>query len=185
MQETVNLYVDGTFRPGKTQGYAFVAFDSTKKAILHFERKTLHNESYKISTNCSCELMAVIKAVQWAEKAGYQNINLYTDYSGVRTLSEHKIPGHRHELFDYFKIFIAKRMDYTKPKQPRVFLHKVRSHSGIFGNEIADHLARSILIKRQPTTWISLLTKWASIATHSIPALKLTDSILDKKWARV
>jgi ribonuclease HI len=178
---TVHIFVDGTYQISRNtykQGYAFVVFDSTMKAIIYQKAEPLFNTPYQTATNCSSELMAAIKAVRWAEKQGYTCINLYSDYTGVQSLLGEQHQNHRHALFQFFHRFMVKRTNYRK-NAVKVFLHKVPSHAGNFGNNIADKLARSILLQNQETTWWSLFKRWASIATHSLNYLEF-----EERWLR-
>lgn len=165
----VHIYVDGTYHPSKGMGYGFVVFDSGQKAILHQESQRISNREYFCSTNCGAEILGVIRAVLWAEQRGYKFVNIHHDYSGIRTLSRHRRPGHRHPLFNFYKTFIKARMGFTNPGKMMVFLHQVRGHTGILGNEVADRLARAAILPHN--SWYRLLQRWYGIARNSLPLL--------------
>lgn len=168
---TVHIFADGTYHPQRGQGYGFVVFDSTQKAILHQESRAISNQSYRRSTNCAAELIGAIRAVLWAERNGYRYVHLHADYSGVKTLSRHKRPGHRHPLFQFFKEFITRRMGYHGDNRMMVFLYHVKGHSGNLGNEIADRLARASIMHHKQNSWLGMLQRWSGVARQSLPCI--------------
>jgi ribonuclease HI len=177
---SVHVFVDGSHNPQRGLGFGFVAMDSAGTTILHQESVPILNGAYQNTTNCGAEILAAIRAILWAEKSGYKHITIVHDYIGIRTLALHKRPGHRSPLFNLYKEIVQPRMQYQK-NHTKVFLRKVTSHTGNFGNEIADKLARNAMIKahrmENESSWLNLLQRWYYLYQLSLPKLYLQNKL--------
>lgn len=86
--------------------------------------------------NITGEVRGAIEVIKTAIQLGIAEINLYYDYAGIEQWAvgewESKTP-----LSQYYRDYYQRRRDLLTVH----FIH-VDGHSGIYGNEIADYLAK-------------------------------------------
>lgn len=178
--ESVSIFVDGSYHPEcQIASYAFAAFEASNRVIIYQESGPLFNKPFLKIQSTAAELLATLKAVQWAQKKGYKNINIFYDFSGIKALTKHQFKGHRHPLFSLYKEYLTK---FTQPNNnQRVYFHKVKSHSGILGNEMVDRMAWTAILNawraQKSNPWPFLAKKWYSIFSNSIISLCLKTKI--------
>lgn len=129
-----SVYVDGTYnKSGPLYGYGgFIAYQNTKQIV----QGTGNDERYIKERNIAGELLGTLQAIQKAIDSGYNEINLFFDYSGI----EAYISGEwatKTPLAKYYR-------DTMNELQKAAIIHfvKVKGHTGNEGNELADYLAK-------------------------------------------
>lgn len=131
-QQEPYAYVDGSFNPAtKIPGYGGIVNVNGKIYPLE---GAVSDESVHSMRNVAGEIYGAMAAVQKAEELGIQEITLYYDYAGI----EEWALGRWKRNKDGTKAYKA-FMDRTPV---RVRFQKVKGHSGVEGNEIADALAK-------------------------------------------
>ena len=132
-----NIYVDGSYNSCNDQaGYGIIIERNNKEyeGINGVIDAQLSNK-YK---NIVGELLGTIKAVQTAIDYNFQGINLIYDYKGV----EEYATGGWYSDDDFIKENYIYKMKSFRNKIKINFI-KVKSHSGVRGNSMADDLARA------------------------------------------
>lgn len=133
-----NIYTDGSFKESVCYAYAFVVIDGDNKIVYKESGKGVNQEAMVIH-NVAGELSAAMHAAKWL--ADHNLIGkVHYDYQGV----ESWVSG---EWRCKNKFTLAYR-NYMRGKIAHIsgFI-KVTGHSGDFGNELADKLAKEALLK--------------------------------------
>lgn len=144
--EQHHIYIDGAApdnQRGCTQGGIGVAFYDADHQLLDTYKETIRPPMGVFTTNQRCELLAFVYAL----KRACTNDIIYTDSAYVKGgydmwLEGWKAKGWRKadkkqpEHLDLWQL-----IDELKQALPLVKVAKVKGHSGIEGNELADKLA--------------------------------------------
>ena len=132
--EHVIAFVDGSYNAKTgTWGYGLVMFPSDNHDAI--TRLSGSGQSYADHRNTTGETAAAMRAVKNAIKAGYKRITIYHDYVGIAAW----VTG----AWDANIPMSQKYRDYMKGLQSKIEIKfvKIKAHSGIERNEMADELA--------------------------------------------
>lgn len=131
--KTVNIYSDGTYKDGVI---ALGVYIETADRGFSFYG-AVNCGKYQSIANIAGELLGVLVGVQLAKDLGFFKCNILYDYVGVESWYEGtwQAKGELQQL--YVSLLNSLRTQYGVSYK---FL-KVKSHSGIDGNEKADKLA--------------------------------------------
>lgn len=99
-----------------------------------------NDEAYLVSRNISGEIFAVLKVLEKAIELGLDSIHIYYDCKILEELDPSKGDKQWNPTTDVTKYYV-KQLDIHRQKIKIIF-HKVKAHSKIPGNEIADVLAK-------------------------------------------
>lgn len=127
----ITAYTDGSYNV-KTgiAGYAAVIGD--KEEILS---GSITDPELTSMRNVAGELQAVISVIEFAQKNGAKKAIIYYDYEGIEKwyTGEWKAK----------KAFTQQYRDYLRNAGIEIEFHKVKAHSGIAANELADRYAKA------------------------------------------
>jgi len=136
----LTIYVDGSFKEAEgNYSYGLVAVLNDE--VIYQESGIGEKKSEALALrNISGEVLGAMKAVTYAVKNGYKEINLCYDYQGIEcwALGTWNRKGNIPE--DYHKFM------QDKLKDIKINFIKIKGHSGVKYNEMADKLAGSALI---------------------------------------
>lgn len=136
--ETVTAYVDGSFdRKNKRYSYGVVMLQ--EEQILATFNNAGNDPEYAESFQIAGECFGSLNAIKWAKKQGYKKIVLHYDYKGIEMWATGKWRAKKKVSKDYVAYYkkITQGID--------VAFVKVKAHSGIEFNELADQLAKEAL----------------------------------------
>jgi ribonuclease HI len=132
-ENDIKIYIDGS-NHGETGLYSY--------GVVCLLRNKSSNETmkgvglkHKEMRNVAGEIVAALKAVEWAIKNGYEKVYLYHDYSGTAEWVKGNWEAKKDGVKNYVSI-----MNRLK-KEIDVAFVKVKGHSGNKYNELADKLA--------------------------------------------
>ncbi|MEM9952567.1 MAG: RNase H family protein [Chloroflexota bacterium] len=124
-------YVDGSYhKQKKTVGYGAVILSDDKKLAQLSGRVKQYIESRQIGG----ELEATMQVIRWCEENDISEIDIYYDYKGIEMWATGRWKTNKPISQDYRKIMQASDV--------KVHWHKVKSHTGVHWNEVADELAK-------------------------------------------
>lgn len=146
-------FVDGSFNPETgTYGYGGFLFVNNKKYPI---QGSGDNKEIASIRNVSGEILGSMAAVQLAEELGLQNIIILYDYNGI----EKWVTGEWKTKNEYTRRY--KEFMNSENRKVKISFQKVKAHTGIDGNEIADIMAKQAvgisLTKTQQITYDSMV----------------------------
>lgn len=97
------------------------------------------NENYIESFQVAGEVLASIRAIEWAIENNVPELTICYDYEGIRSWALGEWKTNKQVSKDY-----KKKFDSLAGKI-KIHFNKVRAHSGIYFNELADELAKKAI----------------------------------------
>ena len=156
MQTTINnvsrnIFTDGA-APNNQNGCKFgglgvVVLNAQDEVIATYKARVEPVEGKDTTTNIRCEMNAVIKALEMAEPYDV----IHTDNEMIARgynewLKGWKLKGwKKSQKKPVANPDLWQRIDRLKQEKPNVVVKWIRGHSGVYGNEIADNLAKSVI----------------------------------------
>lgn len=138
-QGYIEIYVDGSFNAGKkVYGSGWVAVKEKqaieKQAFAGTDPRFVN--SYQIAG----EVFACLAAITWAKENGYPGVVISYDYEGIAKWAQKDWNANSEIAKDYVEKYqsVAQGID--------VIFNKVKAHTGIDFNEMADQLAKSAVL---------------------------------------
>ena len=130
----IEAYVDGSWMAGRV-GWATVILKGGK---LYGEFSgALDDEEVQGTRQVAGELKAVEQTLYWCVEQDIKEITIYYDYAGVKEWVtgawKAKLP------------LTQKYRDYVRSLDVKISWVKVKSHSGVKYNEMADKLAKKVI----------------------------------------
>lgn len=138
---TVEIYVDGSYSTEPPfYGSGWVAVKD--KDILSRRSFSGNDARYIDSRQVPGEVFACIDAINWAKKNEFETVIVSYDYEGIEKWATGKWSANKNVSIDYVTL-------YKQASQGiKVIFKKVKAHSGVNFNEVADKLAKGALLKR-------------------------------------
>ena len=131
-------YVDGSF-DGKTGKYACGVVLLTKKDGLQTRAEVGENKEAAAARNVAGELSGTMQAAAYAVKNGYQKLIVHHDYTGIAAWYRGEWKAESYCARNY--VAFMKKL----PDSLLISFRKVKSHTGVPLNEVADLLAKGAL----------------------------------------
>ena len=122
-------YVDGSFYEGRVGFGAVVLKDGE---ILQTFSGRVHEDLE--SRQVAGELVATMTVVEWAQREGLSQIEIFYDYTGIEKWARGQWKANKDLTQRYAR--------FMKESPLRIKWHKVISHTGNHYNEMADQLAK-------------------------------------------
>ena len=135
----LTIYVDGSFKEiVGNYSYGLVAILNDK--VVYEENGIGNKEPDAVALrNISGEVLGAMKAVSYAAKNGYKEINLCYDYQGIECWALGTW-NRRGSISEYYYEFMQ-----ANSKIVNIHFIKIKGHSGVKYNEMADILAGKAL----------------------------------------
>ena len=134
------VYVDGSFKVDKNNySYGLVVVEDDK--VLYEDNGVGYDSEAIALRNVSGEVMGARKAVEYAIRNDFKEINIFFDYQGIESWAigtwkrNNNITKKYHEFMK------------DKMKEIKINFKKVKGHSGNKFNDLADKLAKEALDK--------------------------------------
>ncbi len=134
----ITAYVDGSYEPSVNR-YAFgCVLIEAGETVDTLSGSGNDPEVAKIR-NVAGEMLGAMNAVKWAKARAYEKITIFYDYSGIEMWAT----GGWKAKNEYTKGYA----DYMKKSREsiKICFEKVKAHTGITFNEMADKLAKAAL----------------------------------------
>lgn len=131
-------YVDGSFDE-KIGKYAFGCVILTPGGQTIKESGNGDNPESLAIRNVAGEMLGAMFAVKWAQKNGYDSIELRYDYEGIEKWAT-GVWKAKNALTQKYAEYMQRQQNYIK-----ISFRKVKAHSGDYYNEEADKLAKAAL----------------------------------------
>lgn len=129
------IYTDGSYNQNTGYyGWAYVIYDETYNCIIH-EASGKSNNSASSMWQVAGELSAVMRAIKYCKENNLSDIRICYDYRGVEEWVMKRWRT-KNEYTKAYKAFMEKYKDVNY-----IFEH-IKGHSGNFGNEYVDKMAR-------------------------------------------
>lgn len=152
-----HVFVDGSFNTKtKTYGYGGILF--CNKGVYTFKGKG-QDKRFQALGSLSGELLAATEAIKLAIDIGLEEITILYDCEAIELYSQRKPKGNAAQ--SHYKNFID-----SNKNSLRIYFKKVKAHSGIEGNEMADILAKSASGAKLSKTEKKYLQMVESISTR-------------------
>lgn len=136
--DSIIAYVDGSFDK-KTKRYSFGAILIKDEKIIKKLSRVGNNPKYQTSHQIAGEVFGALHAIQWAINHHFKKIIIHYDYLGIEKWALGEWRSNKEVSIDYVESFqkLASKIN--------VEFVKVKAHSGIEYNEMADQLAKDAL----------------------------------------
>lgn len=133
--DTVEAYVDGSFHKASNR-YSFGIVLIKDGEVIETLQRAGDNPKYQNSWQIAGEVFGSLHAIHWAIKNGYKKIIVYYDYLGIEKWALGEWRTNKPVSMDYAESF--------KKLAPKIDIEfvKVKAHSGVEFNELADQLAK-------------------------------------------
>lgn len=138
---TLIAYVDGSFNK-KMNAYSFGVVLIEQNEVIETLSRAGDNPKYQDSWQIAGEVFGALHAIHWAIKKGYKKILVHYDYLGIEKWALGEWRTNKPVSQDYAETYrkLAPKID--------VQFVKVKAHSGIEYNELADQLAKDAFKKQ-------------------------------------
>lgn len=136
--DTVIAYVDGSFDKS-SQRYSFGAVLIQDDLVLQKLSRVGDNPKYQGSWQIAGEVFGALHAIQWAIEHQFKKIIVHYDYLGIEKWALGEWRTNKNVSIDYVQSF--KKL----ASQIEVEFVKVKAHSGVQYNEMADQIAKDAL----------------------------------------
>lgn len=131
----IEIYVDGSWNEKlKQYGYAFVAVKNNKVLDTYYYKG--NNSRYIESRNIAGEIVATLKAINYAIENGYNVVEIFYDYQGIEAWATGRWAAKK-PISEAYVHHIKKLLSQIK-----ITFTKVKAHSGNNFNNQADNLAK-------------------------------------------
>jgi len=137
-KDTLIAYVDGSFDK-HSQRYSFGVVLIHDNEVLDTLSRVGNNPKYQGSWQIAGEVFGALHAIHWAIQQGYKQIIIHYDYLGIEKWARGEWRTNKPVSQDYVATYRK-----LAPKIEVQFV-KVKAHSGIKYNELADQLAKDAL----------------------------------------
>lgn len=131
-------YVDGSFDKNRNRYSCGVVLIQNKEVVFKFSKGYDDPENAKFR-NVSGELMGAMAAIQYCLDNKIPELCIYHDYSGISEWANGKWSANKSITKQYKNMVIRAR------KKMVIHFVKVKAHTGIYYNELADRLAKEAL----------------------------------------
>lgn len=133
--DTIEAYVDGSFHKASNR-YSFGVAIIKDGEVIETLQRAGDNPKYQNSWQIAGEVFGSLHAIHWAIKKGYKKIIVYYDYLGIEKWALGEWRANKPVSKDYIETYkkLAPKID--------VQFVKVKAHSGVEFNELADQLAK-------------------------------------------
>lgn len=135
---TIEAYVDGSFHKASNR-YSFGAAIIKNGEVIETLQRAGDNPKYQDSWQIAGEVFGTLHAILWAIHHQYKKIIVYYDYLGIEKWALGEWRTNKPVSIDY-----AETYKKLAPKIEVEFV-KVKAHSGVEFNELADQLAKDAL----------------------------------------
>ncbi|MBO1083368.1 hypothetical protein FQT00_07665 [Enterococcus faecalis] len=137
----VEIYVDGSYSDTPPiYGSGWVAVNNDE--IIKKKSFSGKDKRYIKSRQVPGEVFACIDAINWAIDEKYEGVMISYDYEGIEKWATKEWIARSEVAIDYFTLFEQVSAEI------KVVFRKVKAHSGVNYNEVADKLAKSSLLQR-------------------------------------
>lgn len=133
-------YVDGSFSK-ILKKYSAAAIYVVDDEVIDKEAKAFDDEELLEIRNVAGEIKSSMMAIDFAIKNNYDEVNIFYDYEGIRSWAIGNWKTNI-EATQNYKKFIDEKKNLIK-----INFHKVEAHKGDKFNEMADSLAKEIIVK--------------------------------------
>lgn len=132
----IHIWTDGSFCAKRN--IASWGFVITKDGeVFHKQNGKIDNSELVKHRNVSGEIFAVVYGIEWAIRNGHFDISIFYDYNGVYNWISHWKTNN--DLTKEYKKWINNKIQNLNLK---IDWKKVKSHSKIELNDLADDLAK-------------------------------------------
>ena len=133
-----HIYTDGSSNRG-WHAWAFVVYQGKK--IIYAETGSGKNNIHKNVASDEAEMQAMMHAVRWMEKMRLTEAEIYYDNAALGNFLDGKAIPHTPLTVRYQKWMLGHLRNLN------IKMWKIKGHSGISGNAIADCMARDALMR--------------------------------------
>ncbi|MDN6161390.1 MAG: ribonuclease H family protein [Atopostipes sp.] len=135
-EHTIIAYVDGSFE-NSTKRYSFGAVLIQNTQIIKKLSRVGNNPKYQKSHQIAGEVFGALHAIQWAIQHHFKKIIIHYDYLGIEKWATGEWRANKDVSIDYTRSFqkLASKI--------KIEFVKVKAHSGVKYNELADQIAKN------------------------------------------
>lgn len=141
LENYVEIFVDGSYAAEEmVYGSGWVAVKNDE--VLYKKSFSGNDKRYVSSRQVPGEIFACIDAINWAKEHGFDEVIISYDYEGIEAWATKRWKAEKPISIDYVLLYDQASTGI------KVTFKKVKAHSGVNFNEVADKLAKSSLLKK-------------------------------------
>ena len=136
-ENKARIYVDGSYNV-HTKKYAcgiVILYKGERKTY----KEAFENKEYASMRNIAGEVMGAVRAIQYCQKYGIPEVEIYHDYNGIGKWGNGEWKANM-PLTQHYKAFVSEAR-----KAMKITFTKVDAHTGDRYNEMADQLAKDAI----------------------------------------
>lgn len=132
------IWCDGSYSSNlpSAAGYGFLIVKNNE--VLYQSSGITEQSEFLSARNVAGEIIGVLEALHWCKQQNIMSVNIHFDYQGIQSFAD----GSWKAKTPISKHYLSQMKDF---KDMQINFTKIKAHSGVKFNNMADNLAKNSL----------------------------------------